>query len=253
MSRIPRPSSCSISAAAAPGSDARRSGTGWIRDTPGPRHGSKHLPACSPWVMSIIPCRLIHYSRAHPRVVAWKRNIKKDFYTNISLKALLRLLARLKSSARGHVSTHLLGDRRSYSRFFRGAAHRWLMEGFQAFPLLLVITAAQASSLPLSGHVFGRLSSRLDLHCWWWPQNWRKTLQPSCPIREQGWLPLLSPSESRADSSPTDFTQPLCKGKSKPLWTRCFGEHESTDQHPAALSTLCSSFKKQSFKKNPSE
>lgn len=93
MSWIPHPGFCSTSSTGAPGSNAQRSGTGRIRDPP----GFKHLPVRSLWVMSIIPCQLIHYSRVNLCVVAQKLNIKRDFFNiNIYLNVLLRLSARLK-------------------------------------------------------------------------------------------------------------------------------------------------------------
>lgn len=59
-----------------------------------------------------------------------------------------------ESTVKDQISTHLLRGDRSHSQHFQGAAHCSLMDQFQTFPLPSVITAAQASPLPLSGHVF---------------------------------------------------------------------------------------------------
>lgn len=144
MSWIPCPSSCSISTEAAPGSDAQGSGTGWIWDTPGPRHGSKNLPARSLWVMSIMPCRLIHYSRVNPCAVAWKWNIKRDFYINIYLKVLLRLLARLKRKVLCKAT--LAQIRREGTGVLPGISKEWLTAAYGSFPGISTPTCDYSSS-----------------------------------------------------------------------------------------------------------
>lgn len=160
---------------------------------------SKYLPAYSLWVMSIIPCWLIHYSPVNPCVVAWKRNVKRDLYINFFLNMLLFLLfilARLRKKVPSKTrSAHVLWGDRSHTQHFQGMAHCSLMAQFQTFPLLSVIIAAQASPLPLSGHFSGWPSSCLHLHCCWWPQHWRKHFTHALSTRQQIWLPpfLLIP------------------------------------------------------------
>lgn len=241
MSWIPRLSFCSISSVAAPGNNAQHPGTGWIWDSPSPHHCSKYLPAYSLWVMSIIPCWLIHYSQVNPCVVAWKWNMKRHFYINFFLNMLLSILAQLKKKVLSKTrSAHVLLGNMSHSQHFQEMPHCSLMDQFQIFPLLPVITAAQASPLPLSGHVFGWPSSCLDLHCYCGPSTGGQHFTHALSTRQQS-LMILPPDFS-------SFHPSLSQGKI-PISVSLLREQESRDQHPAAPGMLCSSFKKLSFKK----
>lgn len=229
MSWIPCPSPCSISTAAAPGSDAQGSGTGWIWDTPGPRHGSKNLPARSLWVMSIIPCRLIHYSRVNPCAVAWKWNIKRDFYINIYPKVLLRLLARLKrkvlrKATLAHICQKGTGVLPGISKEWPTACLWIISRHFHSYLWLQQLKLLPSLS---PGMFLGDPSVAWFSTVGGGPSTGGKPFTRALSIREQSWVPLL-PSwfyPSSLQGKIEIFTNLLFKGA---------GEHRpisSSSQH----------------------
>lgn len=225
---------------AAPGNNAQHPGTGWIWDSPSPRHCSRYLPVCSLWVISIIPCLLIHYSQVNPCVVAWKWNIKRDFYINFYLNMVLWIFSRLKKEAlsktrSAHICCEGTGVIPSIFKEWP-TAHWWIISRhFHSYLWLQQLKLLPSLSLGmfLGGPAAAWISIAVGS-----PSTGGQHFTHALSIRQQSsWLPPFS-----------SFHPSLSQGKIQ-IPVSLLREQENRDQHPAALGMLCSPFKKLSFKK----